>query len=289
MWKPVILALLAACPSSSGSKLQARGADPAAVSLLYPGAHPWGVVRYSLAKGAKVAIELALDMSLTSGGQGGAMPTMVFDLDLTIEDVAPDGSYTFRSTIAGVSARDRDGTKYPASALAGKLDAMNGVSIVGTLRADGTMVNPRMDLGGKSVPDALAAQLSSLTQSLERIATPLPTAPIGVGAIWKTTRDVDQSGLKVATSSTVMVSALDHRTLTFDVASEMHGADQQIQQKNVTIAVSHIAGVGSGHAVVDLSRLAMTGDFASAFHADMSADGQSEPVDMQLTIGISSK
>ena len=290
MWKPVILALLVACQSrDSGPRLETRGTDPFAVSLIWPGAMPWHTVRYSLAKGAKVSLELALDVSLLSGGQGGAMPTMVFDLDLTVEDVTPDGSYKFRSTIAGMHARDRDGAKIAASALEGKLDAMTGVSIVGTLHPDGAMVDAHMDLAGKPVPEALAAQLSSLTQSMEHIATPLPTASIGVGAMWKSTRDVTQNGMKVETSSTVTVRTLDDHSMTFDVSSEMHGADQQIVQKNVTIDVSHLVGVGTGHAAVDLSRLAMNGEFASAFHADMRAAGQAAPVDMQMTIGISSK
>lgn len=263
--------------------------DTDAIQLVAPGAEPRHVVRYQLVKGTTATIEMALDTTLVSGGQGGAMPTMIFELDMRVEDVASNGSYRFRSTITGVHARDRDGAKVQASQVDGKLDAMSGVAIVGTLATDGQISDARVELGGKTVPDTLAAQLASLAQSMHHIATPLPSEPIGVGAVWKTTRDIDENGLKASSISTVTVRAIDDHTLTLDTASELHGADQQITQQNTTIAVSQIGGSGSGHAVVDVSKLAMNAELESSFHANMKAMGQDAPVTMQLKISISSK
>jgi hypothetical protein len=295
MWRVFVLAFVIACqahhdapPPPPNPTPPAPAAAPSAVQLVSAGAEPRRVIRYQLAKGTTVAMELALDTTLVSGGQGGAMPTLIFELEMRVEDVAADG-YRFRSTITGVHARDREGAKVQASQVDGKLDAMTGVAIVGSLATDGEISDARVELAGKTVPDALAAQLASLAQSMHHIATPLPSVPFGIGAVWKTTRDIDENGLKASSVSTVTVRAIDDHSLTLDTSSALHGADQQITQQNTPISVTQIGGSGSGHVVVDVSKLAMNAEFTSSFHADMKAMGQDAPITMELNIAISSK
>jgi hypothetical protein len=286
----LVLVLLVAC-NSRDSAPQAKTApqEPSAVVVVNPGADPKHVVRYTLAKGAKVTTELAMEGSLKSGQQGGTMPSLIFDLDMQVEDVVISGDYKIRWTITAVHARDREGAKITASAVESKLDALAGVSVIATLRPDGKLDDSRIDLHGKAIPDGLAQQLTSLAQSMQQIAMPLPTVPVGVGAVWKTMRAVDQSGIKVMTGSTVTVKALDDHTMTLDIASEMHGADQKLQQGTTAVDVSHIAGSGTGHAVVDVSKLSMNSDFSSVFQADMKAQGQATTIDMELKITITSQ
>src|SRR5262249_34672992 len=73
--------------------------DPLAVQLASPGAEPRRVLRYAIAKGTKVALELAIDAKLTMGNMGAPIPTEIVDLELVVDDVQPDGRMQVRSTI----------------------------------------------------------------------------------------------------------------------------------------------------------------------------------------------
>ena len=261
--------------------------DPLAVHLVMPGAEPKRVLRYALAKGSSTPLELALDVSLVTGGLGGAMPTFVFDLDLVVEDVLPDGRMLVRATITDASVRDRSDSKVDAKALASRVAAIKGVAITGTLTPDGKLQGAKVD--AQKLPEAVAAQASSLTQSFEHIAMPLPTVPIGVGAQWTTTRELDNNGMHSTATNTVDVTSLDGDKLGFTVTTAISGPDQTVTQQNVPIDVSGLAGAGGGSGSIDLAHFAMTYTLTAKLHAEMSAQGQKSSLDLEMKTSITSR
>src|SRR5215510_15705531 len=66
------------------------------VTLLQPGAPPLQVVRYHLTKGSKTSSELMCDVDVKNDKQGGPMPTLIVELETTVEDVLADGSAKLR-------------------------------------------------------------------------------------------------------------------------------------------------------------------------------------------------
>lgn len=261
--------------------------DPLSVHLVSPGAEPRHLLRYALPKGASVPLELALDVSLVTGGLGGAMPTFVFDLDLSVEDVLPDGRMLVRATITDASVRERPDSKIDPKAVASRIAAIKGVAITGTLTPDGKLTGAKVD--AQKLPDTVAAQASSLTESFEHIAMPLPTVPIGVGAKWTTTRELDNNGMRSTATNTVDVTALDGDKVSFTVTTQIAGPPQTVTQQNVAIDVSSLTGSGGGSGSIDLAHFAMTYALTAKLHADMAAQGQNSALDLEMTTTITSR
>jgi hypothetical protein len=257
------------------------------VTLVSPGVPPLRQLRYALPKGMTVPFEIAMDVSLVTGGLGGVMPTFVFDLDLTVENVLPDGRMQLRTTITDASARDRPDEKVDAKAVASRVAMIKGLAITATLTPDGKLVDAKVDTDAPTkLSEANAAQASSLTQSFEHIAMPLPTVPVGVGATWTTSRELEQNGMKTTTLNTVELTAIAGDKLTFRLVTEIRGPVQTVTQQNIAIDVTELSGSGSGSGTLDLAHFVMTGTLDAKLHADMTAQGQKSTLDLEMKTTI---
>jgi hypothetical protein len=286
--KPVYVAgivVLLACRSKEPPKPPPP--DPLAVQLVTPGTPPLRLLRYTLAKGSTVPFELAMDASLTTGELGGAMPTFVFDLDLTVEDVLPDGRMLLRTTITDASARDRPEEKVEAKALASRIASAKGLAITATLTPDGKVQGAKVDPGAPGkLSEAAAAQAASIAQSFEHVAMPLPIVPVGVGAKWTTIRELNQNGMDTSTINTVEVTAIDGDKVSFKLTTAIHGPAQTVVQQNTPIEVSELSGSGGGSGTLDLAHFVMTGQLDAKLHADMTAAGQKSTMDLEMKTTI---
>ena len=265
---------------------RAQPAPHTDLELIAPGAEPRRAARYAIAKGAKTTFELAMDLNIEAGAFGGALPTFATTMELTCEDVLADGRMKIRTKIVDAVARERPESKMPATAMSSQLELMRGLVITAVLGPDGTLTGATVVPGPKPLPPALEQQIAGLTSSLEQIAMPLPTDPIGVGARWRSTRTLRQNGLMVTTAATVEVTSLDATKLGFAMTSEISGPDQSVKQQGTAIDVKHIRGSGQGKGTLDLTTLAMAAELSAKFESQMAAQGQETPmqVDMKLTM-----
>ena len=257
--------------------------DPGAVHVERVGVDPHPL-RYALAKGTKTPFQLEMDAELHAGAMGGVVPTFVISLELSVDDVRPDGSMNVRTTIVDATVRDRPGAQVPATSLALPLSQLKGIAIVGTLSPTGKLSGARIDSGDKPPPADVADQLKSLTNSIEQIAMPLPVEPVGCGARWTSERDLDFESMTMTSKSTVdLIVASDH-ALGFQATTELSGPDQQVQRGGLAIDVTNVHGTGSGLGTLDLSTLAMMARFDASYHSDMTAAGEKTPMDMKMSV-----
>ncbi len=261
--------------------------DPLAVELTSPGAEPRRIVRYAIAKGTKVPLELAIDATMMMGNLGGPIPTQVFELQIGVDDVMPDGSMQVHTTIVDAHARETAESKVDTAALEARLLAVKGLAFTGTLSPDGRLVGAHLDSAGKTLPSEIAQQVDTLMQSFEHIAMPLPRQPIGVGAKWKTTRELEQNGMKTTTINVVDVTALEGEKLSFHLQTELHGLDQTVVMGTTPIDVTNLGGTGSGSGTIDLAHFTMTGELDAKMHATMTTQGEASGLvfEMKTTIG----
>lgn len=261
--------------------------DPLAVQLASPGVEPRRVLRYALAKGTSVPFELAMDASLTTGDLGGAMPTFVFDLEMTVEDVLPDGKMILKTTITDASARDRPEEKVEAKALATRVAAVKGIAITATLTPDGHLEDAKVDPAtAAKLSEATAAQANQLAQSFEHIAMPLPKMPVGPGATWSTTRALTQNGMHSSALNTIQLVAIDGDKISFKLVTEIHGPPQTVVMQNTEIEVTELSGSGAGSGTLDLGKFVMNGELDAKLHADMTAQGQKSAMDLEMKTTI---
>ena len=258
--------------------------DPGAVQVVLPGLEPRHVVRYALAKGTRTTLDLTMDTELHADQMGGAIPTLELALELDVEDVTPDGAMHVRTTVVDATAHDRPDAKVSAAVLSEPLSELRGLAVLGTLSPDGKLADVRVDTAGKQLPNAVAQQLDSLSHTMQQLAMPLPREPVGTGARWVSTRQLDVSGVTLTATSTVDLVALSDHALGFMLKTELTGPDQQIQKSGLAIDVTNAKGTGSGAGTIDLATLAMTSMLAQQMHADYTAAGVHTATDLKMSL-----
>lgn len=282
----VVAAMVMGIGCGSDDAKPAPPPPPGLVTVLAPGTEPRRVLRYHVAPDARATLTAELDVSIDAGGQAGDLPTMVLGLETVVEQAQPGDRARVRTTIAAVSSRERPNTLVTAAAMDAEAHHLRGIAFVGRLAPDGELGDVTVDLGGRTLPPALASQVDSLAKTFQQVAMPLPAVAVGVGARWRYEKRIDQGGMKLTATTDVQLSALDGDRLSFVMTSTLAGADQAVTQAGTTIRLTHIGGEGKGTGVVDLARMTMTGEQSMVFHADMAGTDQNAHMGMRVTTRI---
>lgn len=296
-------ALLVACKSNE----KPAGPQPTDVVVVKPGAAPLRAIRYAVPKGAHTTVELATDWKVTAGEVGNVMPTIVTSFAIECDDVAADGSMKLRAKVIDATAHERADSGVAPAAIATVLEPLKGSTISISLAPDGRVSPPTFEAGPGSAAGsegsgsgsdssgsgssaagsgALTEQLQALGASFQQLSMPLPTAPIGVGAEWRTSRKIEQNGLKLTSVTTLDVTSLDATTVGFTLSSELHGADQTLTQAGMEVEIKDVGGTATGKGTIDLAKGVTTGEIHLDLKSNMSAAGSSTPMRAQTDIVI---
>lgn len=279
------LAITCACNKSADH----APAPPPDVVVLEAGAAPQRVLRYQLAKGAHASFELATDTDLTAGDLGGPLPTVAYTIDLACDDVLPDGRMKIHATVSDVTARDVAGSQIPAAGLLAQLAALKGATVSSTLSPDGHVTDANVQLTGKQLTENQKAQLDGLGASLQQVAVPLPPTAVGAGAKWRTSKSLALAGLQLTAVTTVSLAGVQGNVLTYDVSTEVHGADQTTAQNGVSVEVKNLTGTGTGHGTIDLASLATTGQTSSQLSSEMTTEGDTTRMKLATKLTTTAK
>lgn len=258
------------------------------LQIVSRGAEPRRQLHYKLAKGQTQKLDVAVDMNITAGDMGGALPTIVMSLSVSVEDVLPVGA-KLRATVVDMRAVDRDETRVAANALTGPLEMMKGIVLTATLTPNGRTFGTKLDTGDKQLPDTAKAQLAALASSFDQLMMPLPDVAIGVGAVWRTSKPIEQNAMKLTAVNSVELTALDGDTLSFALDTEIHGDDQTVTQAGMTVEIKDIIGTGTGKGSIDLRTLAITNELTTQFRSEMQTPGEpaATPMRMDMTMRVS--
>jgi hypothetical protein len=240
------------------------------VTLLQAGAPPFAALRYHLTRGAKTASELVYDFTIESDGKGGPAPTLIIDLETTVEDVAADGAARLRIAITRATTRDAPGAAAASEAARAQATAIQGVVITETLAADGRASGIHATAGA-TLPDSARAQLDSLVASLEHVATQLPAEPVGVGATWKERRTLPAGGIAGVSETVYTVTALAGDTFSYTSAGQLTGGRQTLERDGTKVEVTNSRGQSEARGTVDLSRNVLDVTVRSSFTSTMNA------------------
>jgi hypothetical protein len=273
----VLVISLAAC-KKSGPDVPS---EPPDLQMVSAGSEPRKVLRYRIAKGTTQGLEVAADMTLTAGEMGGPLPTIVMTMLVAVEDVGRDQQMKLRTTIVDATARERDDSKIPAAALSGPLETMKGIAIESLLSPEGRLSKAQIE-GSKQLTEDVAKQLNSLTATFENVMMPLPKEAVGVGAVWRNSRPIEQNGMKLTSVNTFTLTAIDGDQLTFTIDTDVHGDDQTVKQGDMSVEIKDITGTGSGHGRLTLTKLDMTNELTAEFRSQMKAPGEDAPTRMTI-------
>jgi hypothetical protein len=113
---------------------------------------------------------------------------------------------------------------------------------------------------------------------------PLPDEAVGVGAVWRNSKPLEQNGLKMIAVNSVALTGIDGDKITFEIDTQVHGDDQTLQQGDLSVDIKDVTGTGSGKGSIDLRTLALTSELATEFRSAMQAGGEGSATPMKMGI-----
>ncbi|MBL0212654.1 MAG: hypothetical protein IPQ07_02090 [Myxococcales bacterium] len=288
--KSVIAIAWVIAAGCGGSKDAPPPAPPIdGLTVIDAGLAPRTQLRYQIAKGTRTPLEVTGDMVLGDGASAAPWPTIVTGTEIVAEEVSPDGAMHVRYTVLSATAHDRPNQLVTAEQMTAPLQLLVGTSIRGTLSPSGVLAGVTVDTGGKQLPPALEAQVSSLTRAFERLVMPLPGEPVGVGALWTFRQPLDQTGMHLLAATTIKVTAISGTTFAIALTSEVSGPDQTVTEGGSKVALKNIGGKMRGTGTIDLARLTLAGELVADLHMDLTSDGQSDRTTMTTTLRLAPK
>ncbi|HEX4417358.1 MAG TPA: hypothetical protein VH165_05635 [Kofleriaceae bacterium] len=265
------------------------GAPHDGVSLLQPGTAPLEALRYHLTKGDKTTSELVWDFDAKTDGKSDPVPTLVFDLETTVEGVAADGTAKLALTVTRTSVRPRPG-RAASELFRHEVLAMRGITLHELLAPDGQLSGAQLDTA--HLTDAVRTRLESLTHSLELAAMRLPAEPVGATARWRERRTLPEGGIRAVAETTYTLTSRTGTMLTYTAASSSSGAPQTLEQDGLQVDVTDTRGRAEAKGAVDLAhyspQVSATSSFTTAMnvHAPKDTPGAG-PSTIEITMALS--
>jgi Family of unknown function (DUF6263) len=263
--------------------------------LIQPGAAPRQALRYHLTKGTHTTSQLTYDVDVKDDGQGGPAPTLVFELETTVDDVLPDGAAKLRLTIGHTSVRDRPGSEATSNLVREAATAIQGVIITQVLAPDGQVSDSQIQTAA-ALPDKLHAQIDNVSKSLERVAMRLPSEPVGIGATWRERKTLPEGGIRADSEIVYTLTALTGDTLTYTSTGLSTSVPHTIEQDHMKVEVTSAHGRADAKGTIDLSRYALDVTSTTAFTTTMNVlapkdtpGAGSSTIDVTMAIAIAPK
>jgi len=277
------LALLAGCEKAgSSNKALADDVPAGEVRLLGAGVEPRTQLRYQVAKGTKVTLDMTMRMSMEAGAAPvPQMPVMHMSMNEECIDVEPSGAMRFEVKVGSMTA---DGSGQMADAMKMAGDMMKDMVYRFRLSPAGKVDDVQVE----GLPGSMAQLGTQMKDSIEQFAAPLPEEPVGKGSTWKFKRTGKANGVEMATVNKFELVDLKDGVATFKVEGQVVAPTQTIEQMGIKIKLDKLDGRVTGTIANDLKRFAPTGNFGMTMNMAMSAQGQKIKMKMTMDSELSS-
>jgi hypothetical protein len=244
---------------------------PATVSLLNAGAEPRRQLRYVVPAGHKTTLLVTASGALTSSVGGRAAlansPTWHATIAVTVASVAASGDLSFDFDLGGVTVEGSGGM--PEEDLQGLNRTLRTLAPIkgrATISDRGIVRSSEVPIPAPFTREMLLPVIAVV----ERLLTPLPDAPVGVGARWEV-RAATQTAGTVLFFPTVFERA-EHEVLSIDgssvslrVKTEQTGPAQALHNATVSLdmRMERLHGWGLGASAFHLNSLSHASDISS--------------------------
>jgi len=277
-------------PTNTGSETTTK--------LLEPGADPRVELKLSPTAGDKqtALMTMTMDTTMAISGQNipMALPPMMMGVSTTIDEVRANGDTAFTFKVESADVGEATGVM-PAvvdtmKTAIGKIVGMTGASVIDQ---HGVVKEAKF-----AVPDNAPAELTQIVdnfqRSLNQMAIPFPTEPVGIGAKWQSTTKLDQQGIKIDQVATYEVVAIDGKMVKLKFTVQLSAPPQTMQMPQMPAGMgaklNEMSGSGMAEATLDLSKvLPVTTTGKNTMSMNLSVDQAGQKQDMSLKINLDMK
>lgn len=232
------------------------------VKLLSPGAEPRRALRYQPVVGATSEVTLTMRMKMAMRADdhaipSGTIPPMAITLASKVLSVAPNGDAKIQLTVLRLSVvAGSTADANTRNVLEQGLKVVEGMKMTATVNARGVSTGVTVQLA-KEVPAGLQQLVGSLSRSMEQMANPLPEAPVGAGASWRSTVELTREGLQLKQTTTTTLVRIEGNVIDLSIEVTQSAPPQSAQlpglPPGVEARVETYRGGGSSTTRVDLA------------------------------------
>jgi hypothetical protein len=258
------------------------------VTLLDAGSEPRIEMRIAVPDGTSEVMVMEQEQSI---GQELAGETLQ---DLTISSIirqqidvtVADGGFELAATVLSAEAGP-NADPATAELLTGQLQSMVGVVTRTRIDEFGNLVSSQVEN-----VDALDPASQQLMESGAQLSVPLPTEPVGVGAVWTVVQPLEISGALTTQTSRYTVESIDGSVVTLAVATDQvvePGAI--IREQGLEIEVLSWTNTGTGTLVLDLTKATPTSNVDTFAVQELAIPGSTDPLvqTIEVAVAISSE
>lgn len=238
-------------PAAPPAKPEAEADGKA--KLLSNGAEPRQVLRYAPTAGAKHDLEMRLALEIESMMGLMVLPTFVMQATYETPSIADNKDFVGKVRMAGFRTEGEDMSGMGGMFLMA-FQALEGLEATVTYTCHGDVVS--QTFRPAEFPDPGQQQaFQAVKDNIGRMATVVPSEPVGVGAKWTVTRPFQSSGVKGTTVATYeVVKIIDGSQVELAVTVSQTAPEQDVMNPmGFPATVKAYKGEGRGTATLDLS------------------------------------
>jgi hypothetical protein len=259
------------------------------VKVIDAGAAPRRALRYKLVQGTteSVTMRQKISMNIEMGGMAlpsQSLPATVITSRLTVSEVKANGVASIAGEFVSVDI-DADGADpMIVEAMRPQLAGLNGVTMSYTMNPNGEV--SKMEFGANA-----PAAMQSLG-STEQLSVAFPTEPVGVGARWKASRPVTQSGMTILQDAEYVLKSLGADSMVLDIALVQSAKDQVMSAAAMPPGASaklrSLDGKGTSTVVIRFDRVqpAMEMKMDIKMAIDLEMGGQTNAMNQSMVMEI---
>jgi hypothetical protein len=266
------------------------------VTILDPGAEPRTPLRYQFREGAteSMVMDMGIRMSMSVGGQqmpAPGMPEIRMLMNLETTELRDDGTARIEYQIRSAGAAD-SADPATAAALGGALGQLGGASGWALIDARGATLGTGVNLSDNVDPE-LAQVMESAEQSMQQISAPLPADPVGIGARWEVSSDVQSQGFTVSQTATYTLTAFDGDSAEVDIKMTQTAPPQLVEAPGMPpgteASLESLESTGTGTMQIEFARLVPRSEISLAMAMAMSIamQGQTMQIGMDMQMDTS--
>jgi hypothetical protein len=285
------------CAASAWSQIAPGTVAPPEVTILNAGAEPRRELRYRFTEGSAESAAMDIDMRLNMSMAGiqiqeMALPTIRMLVDLGPIVVANDGSARYDFEISSAELiENADTDPMVATALRTSLGQMPSFSGWARIDSRGATLDGEINLPG-AVDQQLSQVFDSTRQSLQQMSAPLPAEPVGVGASWQLTQNVESGGFSVVQTATYTLVSRDGDDVVLDLVLTQNAPAQTTElpgmPPGLDANLDSLEASGTGQMQIDLRRFVPVADSTldMAMQLSIAMQGQSQQIGMSLRMDL---
>jgi hypothetical protein len=231
---------------------------------------------------------MTMDMTMNMGGMGAmTTPTIRMIMDGKITESLPNGEARYELVLTEAEAVNKPGAMpQVVEAMQKAFNAIKGMKAAATINSQGQNRDFKMEMPAGA--DPMMQQMLSENQ-LEQMSAQLPSEAVGKGARWTAKNDIEQNGMKISQLTTFELVEISGDKGKMKVTVEQSAPKQTISQNGVSAELTDFKSGGTGETEFDLTHLVPTMTMSLKSNYTVSAQGQTMPFSMDLTMNVSPK